>query len=200
MNQEKPQIPYRDLTRETLASMIDRGESFVVIEINENMTQAIALIEEVMKEHGKLTRVYTAYRSSVIAAAAIPTGATQLLGGLAAAAIGVHNAATCNPDYLIAKMPFGDKYLEVNKQDVELDEKGQRRGFLSYAKEYGENGINALKKYKDDVDRFSAEYAMFSDQELIKIYRKKDDARKSVALKILIERHGRENVKEMLQK
>jgi hypothetical protein len=67
------------------------------------MSEAVESLEKTIESRGLSCRVYTKGRAASIAAAAIPTPVTVLGGWASAIAIGVHNVATWNPDYEIAK-------------------------------------------------------------------------------------------------
>jgi len=75
-------------------------ESFVLDEVDRTtMGEAVESLEKMIESYGMKCRVYTKGRSATLAAElAIP-----LVGWAAAAAMGIHNLATWNPDYEIAK-------------------------------------------------------------------------------------------------
>ena len=116
-----------DLLKELITA--DRTFEITGLEAEGAMSNMIAQLEAVMKHLNKECRVYTVGRSAAVAAAAIPTGVTQVTGALAALGIGLHNFATYNPDYEIGKHLL-DKKLSVKKQTVTM-ENGKRKSRLS---------------------------------------------------------------------
>lgn len=116
-----------DLLQELIAA--DRSFEITGLEAEGAMSEMIGRLETAMARLHKTNRVYTVGRSAAIAAAAIPTGVTQLTGAVAAIGIGLHNFATYNPDYEIGKHLM-DKKLSVKKQTVTM-ENGKRKSRLS---------------------------------------------------------------------
>ena len=88
------------ITDSELHNLIHNRKSFVLENINRlNMPEAVKSVENAIEEQGLKCRVYTKGRvAAMTAELAIP-----MVGWAAAAAIGVHNLATWNPDYEIAK-------------------------------------------------------------------------------------------------
>lgn len=121
-----------EVSVELLQELIEANRSFEItgLEAEGAMAEMIGRLEAVMARLHKTNRVYTVGRSAVVAAAAIPTGVTQLTGAAAAIGIGLHNFATYNPDYEIAKHLL-DKKLSVNKKEVTM-ENGKRKSRLSF--------------------------------------------------------------------
>lgn len=66
------------------------------------ISKAVGKIERLIDECGMRSRVYKKGRSTLVAAAAIPTIPTIAVGVSTAAFIAGHTAATFNPDYEIA--------------------------------------------------------------------------------------------------
>ena len=97
-----PIIPAKDLTKANLDNLTSARDSFVITGVPD-FSILIAQIERAIEEKGMKCRVYTENRSLAIAAAAIPTGITQLAGAASALGIGIHNLVTFNPDYEIAR-------------------------------------------------------------------------------------------------
>lgn len=64
-----------------------------------NMPEAVASVEKSIESHGLKCRVYTKGRAAALAGEL----AVPLVGWAAAAAMGIHNLATWDPDYEIAK-------------------------------------------------------------------------------------------------
>jgi hypothetical protein len=96
---------------EKIDQLIDNKETFTLTGVK-HMRKAVAAIEKKIEGKGLKCRVYLEGRAVSVGAAAIPASPTVIGGWLAAAAIGVHNLATYNPDYEIAKNPVTNK-LEV---------------------------------------------------------------------------------------
>lgn len=86
-----------------ISELVKNRDSFVIEDIARlNMPEAVASIERQIESHGLKCRVYTKGRSAALAGElAIP-----MVGWAAALAMGVHNLATWNPDYEIAKKPY----------------------------------------------------------------------------------------------
>ena len=82
--------------------MIRKMRSFKIVEIKD-LSFVVNSIESEIEAQKLRCRVYTEHRAAVIAGVAVPTGITQLAGIATALGIGVHNLATINPDYEIAK-------------------------------------------------------------------------------------------------
>jgi len=81
-------------------SMLKAKKSFVLENIDRiNMGEAVEAVEKMIESLGMSCRVYTKGRSAALAAEL----AVPLVGWAAAAAMGIHNLATWNPDYEIAK-------------------------------------------------------------------------------------------------
>lgn len=87
-----------------IGALIDERKSFVLEDIGRlNFSEAVETIEKAIESKGLKCRVYTKGRSATVAAAAIPISPTVLGGWASAIGIGIHNLATWNPDYEIAK-------------------------------------------------------------------------------------------------
>ena len=106
----------------SLSALIEKNRSFEItgLEAEGSMTQMIKRLENIMTAQKKRCRVYSAGRWAAVAAAAIPTGVTQVTGTAAAVGIGLHNFATYNPDYEIAKHLIDNK-LSINKKEVTME-------------------------------------------------------------------------------
>ncbi len=111
-----------EITDEALSALIEKNRSFEItgLEAEGSMTQMIERLENIMTAQKKRCRVYTWGRAAAVAAAAIPTGVTQVTGAAAAVGIGLHNFATYNPDYEIAKHLIDNK-LSINKKEVTME-------------------------------------------------------------------------------
>lgn len=89
---------------DVINGLILKRESFVLEEIDRlNLGEAVEMVEKLIEAKGFSCRVYTKGRAATVAAAAIPISPTVIGGWASALAIGVHNLATWNPDYEIAK-------------------------------------------------------------------------------------------------
>ena len=94
---------------EELIALIQRKESFTLTKVK-NCSQTVKKIERLIEAHNLSCRVYTAGRSTTMAAA-LASGPAIFFGLASAAAISAHNLATRNPDYEIAKYPLADKLV-----------------------------------------------------------------------------------------
>lgn len=103
----------KTISDQKINELISSCESFVLENIaRTNMSEAIAAIEKKIESKGMKCRVYTKGRS----AALVGELAVPLVGWAAAAAMGIHNLATWNPDYEIAKnMITGTLTIEYKK-------------------------------------------------------------------------------------
>lgn len=121
-----------EITDEALSALIEKNRSFEItgLEAEGSMTQMIERLENIMTAQKKRCRVYTWGRAAAVAAAAIPTGVTQVTGAAAAVGIGLHNFATYNPDYEIAKHLIDNK-LSINKKEVTM-ENGKPKTRMSF--------------------------------------------------------------------
>lgn len=92
--------PLQSLSDKHLTEFLSSHKSFVIEDIDRlNIPETVETIEKVIEGLGMKCRVYTKGRSAALAAEL----AVPLVGWAAAAAMGVHNLATWNPDYEIAK-------------------------------------------------------------------------------------------------
>lgn len=94
-----------DLTTELLNCLVAKQYNFQVVAVI-NMKHVVSMIEGMIEKKGYKCRVYSENRSATLAAAAIPTGLTQLAGIGSAIGMAVHNIATFNPDFEIGKNKF----------------------------------------------------------------------------------------------
>ena len=101
-----------ELTDEKLNDLIRTKSSFVLTDVT-HMKHTVKKVEELIEMKDMKCRVYTKGRVATVAAAAIPVSPAVIGGWLSAAAIGVHNLATYDPDYELAKNPIKSE-LEVN--------------------------------------------------------------------------------------
>ena len=96
----------KSVSNEKIRSFIEDKKSFILEDIEVlNMSEAIETLEKEIESNGLSCRVYLKGRAATMAAAAIPISPTVLGGWAAGIAIGIHNLATWNPDYEIAKNP-----------------------------------------------------------------------------------------------
>lgn len=91
-----------ELSSEKLTELISQKRSFQVVAVV-NLSSVVNEVEGAIEKNNLTCRVYTEYRSASLASALIPTGITQAFAFYSAMAIAVHNIATFNPDYEIAK-------------------------------------------------------------------------------------------------
>ncbi len=88
------------ITDAKINELISSHTSFVLENIARlNMSEAVESIERKIENRGMKCRVYTKGRSAALAGEL----AVPLVGWAAAAAIGLHNLATWDPDYEIGK-------------------------------------------------------------------------------------------------
>ena len=93
----------KDIADGNVSKLIDQKSSFVLEGIDRlNMGEAVSALEKIIESKGLKCRVYTKGRSATFVGAVIP-GPTVLVGWASAIGVGIHNVATWNPDYEIAK-------------------------------------------------------------------------------------------------
>lgn len=103
-------LNFDDINRQEISELLQKNRSFDVVELRGRMKDAIALIESEIESIGMTCRVYT-YGRFVTVGACLAGG---ILGEMAkAAAVGMvlHNLATFDPDYEIAKNYLSNKLL-----------------------------------------------------------------------------------------
>lgn len=94
----------KSISDEMFIKLIDDRKSFILEDIpRKNFGEAVKVIEKAIESKGLKCRVYTKGRSATVAAAAIPISPAVLGGWAAGIGIGIHNLATWDPDYEIAK-------------------------------------------------------------------------------------------------
>ncbi|UVO19122.1 hypothetical protein [Stutzerimonas stutzeri] len=94
-----------ELTAEKLSELVKQRRSFQVVAVKD-ISYVVNKVEGEIEKQNLRCRVYTEYRTAAIAGVAVPTGITQLAGIATAIGVGLHNLATINPDYEIAKNKF----------------------------------------------------------------------------------------------
>lgn len=141
-------IRYSEVTHDQLIDLINKDKSFEITDLENNMDNAVEKVEAAMKSCSKKTRVYTAGRSAAVAAAAIPTGVTQVTGLAAGIGILAHNFATYNPNYLIAKHMF-DKKLSVTFKKIEMKD-GKKKSRWELLKEIGKKAQGCLEDFVEE--------------------------------------------------
>ena len=101
------------ITDTKINELISSRTSFVLEDIARlNMSEAVESIERKIENKGMKCRVYTKGRAAALAGEL----AVPLVGWAAAAAMGIHNLATWDPDYEIAKnMITGTLTIEYKK-------------------------------------------------------------------------------------
>jgi len=102
---------------EKLNRLIQTHESFQVVGIKD-MSSVVRTIETAIEKQGLKVRVYTEYRAAAMAGIAVPIGITQVAALATAATTAVHNLATFNPDYEIAKNKPMSRVTVTYKKDV----------------------------------------------------------------------------------
>lgn len=91
------------VSTEAVGELIEKRQSFVLEGIARlNMPEAVASVEKAIESRGMKCRVYTKGRVAALAGEL----AVPLVGWAAAAAMGILNLATWDPDYEIAKNPI----------------------------------------------------------------------------------------------
>ncbi|MBL0560978.1 hypothetical protein [Aeromonas hydrophila] len=95
-------IHYDDLDTDKLTALISSRLSFEVTGLSGRMSSAVSKIENAIEPAGLTCRVYTRGRIAA-AGASLLGGPAGVAGVISAAGIAVHNLATYNPDYEIAK-------------------------------------------------------------------------------------------------
>lgn len=94
---------------EDLIALIQRKESFTLTKVT-NFSQTVKKIERLIEANNLSCRVYTAGRSTTMAAS-LASGPASIFGLASATVIAMHNIATYSPDYEIAKYPLADKLV-----------------------------------------------------------------------------------------
>lgn len=112
---ELKKIIAAQLSEQALADLVSKRYSFQVLDIYD-ISLAVSRIEHEIEKQGLRCRVYSEYRSTVVASAAIPTGLTQAVGLATAVGIGVHNLFTINPDYEIGKNKLAKTVTAIFKK------------------------------------------------------------------------------------
>lgn len=95
-------IPYEDLLADSTRELIVNHESFEVVGLRGRMGSAINQLEYLIESEGLSCRVFT-YGRIASASTIVFSGITGLVGLASTVGIAVHNIATFNPDYEIAK-------------------------------------------------------------------------------------------------
>ena len=91
-----------ELSTEKLRELVAQKRSFQVAAVKD-ISYVVNKLEGEIEKQNLRCRVYTEYRTAAIAGVVVPTGVTQLAGIATAIGVGLHNLATINPDYEIAK-------------------------------------------------------------------------------------------------
>jgi len=93
-----------EITNNEISKKIKKHESFVLNEIEVmSFGKTVETVEELIESTGLKCRIYTKGRAAAIGAAAIPVSPTVIGGWLSGIVIGIHNIATWDPDYEVAK-------------------------------------------------------------------------------------------------
>lgn len=94
----------KEVSDSVVERIIRDRQSFVIEDIDRtNFSEAVSHLEKMIEDAGFKCRVYTKGRAATMAAAAIPIAPTVLGGWAAGIGMAIHNIATFNPDYEIAK-------------------------------------------------------------------------------------------------
>jgi hypothetical protein len=104
-----------EISMAKLNALVANKASFKIFMV-EDISIMVKKIEGTIDKNRMRCRVYTEYRSAALAAAAIPIGITQITGFATALGIGVHNIATINQDYEIAKNSVNSTVTVVYKK------------------------------------------------------------------------------------
>jgi hypothetical protein len=110
---------FNSVSDKEFLDLISQRESFVLEGIQRtNMGEAVRKVEMLIESRGLKCRVYLKGRSATVAAVAMPVSPLAIGGWLSGIAIGIHNIATWNPDYEIAKnLATGTLTLSYKKID-----------------------------------------------------------------------------------
>jgi hypothetical protein len=94
------------ISDEKISELINQRQSFVLEDIARlNMVEAVRAVERVIESKGLTCRVYLKGRSATFAAVASSMTTAIIAGWASAIGMGLHNLATWDPDYEIAKNP-----------------------------------------------------------------------------------------------
>lgn len=104
-----------EISMAKLNALVASKASFKIFMV-EDISIMVKKIEGTIDKNRMRCRIYTEYRSAAMAAAAIPTGVTQITGLATALGIGIHNIATINPDYEIAKNSVNSSVTAIYKK------------------------------------------------------------------------------------
>lgn len=91
-----------ELTTEKLNELIKSKRSFQIVSVKD-ISFSVNKLEGAIEKNGLSCRIYTEFRSAAIAAAAVPVPFVSAVGLATAIGVGIHNLATFNPDYEVAK-------------------------------------------------------------------------------------------------
>lgn len=91
-----------ELSSEKLDELIKAKQSFKVVAVKD-ISFTVNKIEGVIEKNDLRCRVYSEFRSAGMAGALVPVPLVTVVGLATAIGVGVHNLATFNPDYEIAK-------------------------------------------------------------------------------------------------
>ncbi len=97
-----PTIVYEEMDSLEIRNLIKTHASFQIIGAGGRMNDTVSEIENMIEAESLSCRIYT-YGRVGSAAASFLGGPAGVLGVLATVGMGIHNIATYNPDYEIAK-------------------------------------------------------------------------------------------------
>ena len=101
-------IGYDRISSEATREMVRSHETFEIVGLSGRMSSAVSAIENLIEAQGMSCRVYT-YGRVAAAGGSFFGGITGALGIASAVGMAVHNIATYNPDYEIAKHVVDNK-------------------------------------------------------------------------------------------
>ena len=113
-SQEIVQLKFYELENGKASKLIEEYQSFEVIDLNEQMKEAILILESLIEKRKMTCRVYTLGRSAAVAGSFFG-GITGLIGIASTVAIAAHNLVTLNPEYEIAKNKISKKLTVTAK-------------------------------------------------------------------------------------
>jgi len=108
-------ITYNEINSSRVSELIDNHKSFEIVGLSGRMSSAVSTIENIIESKNLSCRIYTKGRVAA-AGGSLFGGITGVLGVASAIGMAVHNLATLNPDYEIAKHQIDNK-LSVTYQD-----------------------------------------------------------------------------------
>ena len=105
-------IAYEEFDSSTILELIKERKSFEVTGLSGRMNSTVSKLENTIESQGLSCRIYI-YGRFASAGATFLGGVTGLVGLASTVGMAVHNLATLNPDYEIAKHLVDNK-LSIN--------------------------------------------------------------------------------------